>query len=93
MLSRRTFGGLVGAAACVGAAVASSAPAPALDLDAILLAEHEVAMRLAIAAAKAARQLGITEIPVMVAAGWSEAQKRAYGGEHPGGSSASPRSR
>jgi tRNA(adenine34) deaminase len=53
MLSRRTFGGLVGAAACVGAAVASSAPAPALDLDAIPLAEHEVAMRLAIAAAKA----------------------------------------
>ena len=27
----------------------------------------------------AARQLGIGEIPVMVAAGWSEAQKRAYG--------------
>jgi hypothetical protein len=26
----------------------------------------------------AARQLGIAEIPVMVAAGWSEAQKRAY---------------
>ena len=26
----------------------------------------------------AARQLGISEIPVMVAAGWSEAQKRAY---------------
>src|ERR1700731_1373963 len=26
----------------------------------------------------AARQLGIGEIPVMVAAGWSEAQKRAY---------------
>jgi hypothetical protein len=26
----------------------------------------------------AARQLGIVEIPVMVAAGWSEAQKRAY---------------
>jgi hypothetical protein len=25
----------------------------------------------------AARQLGIAEIPVMVAAGWSEAQKRA----------------
>src|SRR6202035_4078752 len=25
-----------------------------------------------------ARQLGIAEIPVMVAAGWSEAQKRAY---------------
>src|SRR5580704_10887159 len=28
----------------------------------------------------AARQLGIAEIPVMVAAGWSEAQKRAYVG-------------
>ena len=53
MLSRRSFGGLVGAAAYVGAAVASSAPAPALDLDAIPLAEHEVAVRLAIAAAKA----------------------------------------
>ena len=26
----------------------------------------------------AARQLGIAEIPVMVAAGWSEAQERAY---------------
>ena len=26
----------------------------------------------------AARQLGIAEIPVMVAAGWIEAQKRAY---------------
>ena len=26
----------------------------------------------------AARQLGIGEIPVMVAKGWSEAQKRAY---------------
>jgi hypothetical protein len=26
----------------------------------------------------AARQLGIADIPVMVAAGWSEAQKRAY---------------
>jgi len=26
----------------------------------------------------AARQLGIVEIPVMVAAGWTEAQKRAY---------------
>ena len=26
----------------------------------------------------AARQLGISEIPVMVAAGWSDAQKRAY---------------
>ena len=26
----------------------------------------------------AARQLGIVEIPVMVAAGWSEAQKRVY---------------
>ena len=26
----------------------------------------------------AARQLGIVKIPVMVAAGWTEAQKRAY---------------
>ena len=26
----------------------------------------------------AARQLGLAEIPVMVARGWSEAQKRAY---------------
>jgi len=26
----------------------------------------------------AARQLGIAEIPVMVAAGWTEAEKRAY---------------
>jgi len=26
----------------------------------------------------AARQLGIADIPVMVAAGWTEAQKRAY---------------
>ena len=29
----------------------------------------------------AARQLGIAKIPVMVAAGWSEAQKRAYEAE------------
>jgi ParB-like chromosome segregation protein Spo0J len=29
----------------------------------------------------AARQLGIVEIPVMVAAGWSEAQKRVAGGQ------------
>ena len=53
MLWRRTFGSLVGAAACDGGAAASSAPAPALDLDAIPLATHEAAMRLAIAAAKA----------------------------------------
>jgi ParB-like chromosome segregation protein Spo0J len=26
----------------------------------------------------AAQTLGITEVPVMIAAGWSEAQKRAY---------------
>src|SRR5258707_11825180 len=26
----------------------------------------------------AARQLGVTEVPVIVALGWSEAQKRAY---------------
>jgi len=53
MLSRRTFGSLVGGAACVGSAAASSASAPTLDLDAIPLAAHEAAMRLAIAAAKA----------------------------------------
>jgi tRNA(adenine34) deaminase len=52
MLSRRAFGDQVGAAAWVSAA-ARSAPAPALDLDAIPRAEHEAAMRLAIAAAKA----------------------------------------
>ena len=52
MLSRRAFGSLVGAKACVGAA-GSSASAPAIDLNAIALAEHERAMRLAIAAAKA----------------------------------------
>jgi hypothetical protein len=44
----------VGGAAGVGAtAAASSASAPAIDLNAIPLAEHEAAMRLAIAAAKA----------------------------------------
>src|SRR5690349_12364243 len=53
MLSRRTFGSLIGAAACVGGAAASSASAQTLDLDAISLAAHEAAMRLAIAAAKA----------------------------------------
>jgi hypothetical protein len=53
MLSRRTFGSLMGAAACVGGAAASSASAQTLDLDAISLAAHEAAMRLAIAAAKA----------------------------------------
>jgi tRNA(Arg) A34 adenosine deaminase TadA len=52
MLSRRAFGNLVGTAACVGAA-ASSASGPAIDLNAIPPAEHEAAMRLAIAAAKA----------------------------------------
>jgi hypothetical protein len=52
----------------------------------------------------AARQLGIAEIPVMVAAGWTEAQKRAYvladnqlaitgSGWDPGDGSAPPRSR
>jgi len=39
-------------AACVARA-ASSASAPAIDLNAIPLAEHEAAMRLATAAAKA----------------------------------------
>src|ERR1700746_213796 len=53
MLSRRTFGSLMGAAACVGGAAASSASAQTLDLDAIPLTAHEAAMRLAIAAAKA----------------------------------------
>jgi tRNA(adenine34) deaminase len=53
MLSRRVFGSLIGAAACVGGAAASSASVPALDLDAIPLATHEAAMRLAITAAKA----------------------------------------
>src|ERR1700746_3001530 len=53
MLSRRTFGSLMGAAACVGGAAASSASAQTLDLDAISLVAHEAAMRLAIAAAKA----------------------------------------
>ena len=53
MLSRRTFGSLMGAAACVGGAATSSAFAAALDLNAIPLAAHEAAMRLAIAAAEA----------------------------------------
>src|SRR4051794_25583262 len=53
MLSRRTFGSLMGAAACVGGAAASAASVPTLDLDAISSAAHEAAMRLAIAAAKA----------------------------------------
>ena len=53
MLSRRTFGSLMGAAACVGGESASSASAPTLDLGAIPLAAHEATMRLAIAAAKA----------------------------------------
>ena len=53
MLSRRTFGSLMGAAACVGGEAARSASAPALDLDAIPLAAHEAATRLAIAAANA----------------------------------------
>jgi tRNA(adenine34) deaminase len=53
MLSRRSFGGLMGAAACVGGVAASSAPVPPLDLSTISPAAHEAAMRLAIAAAKA----------------------------------------
>jgi tRNA(Arg) A34 adenosine deaminase TadA len=53
MLSRRTFGSLIGAAACVGGAAASSAPVATLDLDAVSPAAHEAAMRLAIAAARA----------------------------------------
>jgi tRNA(adenine34) deaminase len=54
VLSRRAFAGLMGAAASVGA-TASAAPAPTVDLDAIPLTEHEEAMQLAIAAAKANR--------------------------------------
>jgi tRNA(Arg) A34 adenosine deaminase TadA len=42
----------MGAAACVGAADASSTSTATLDLDAVPLATHEAAMRLAIAAAK-----------------------------------------
>src|SRR3954454_25224383 len=53
MLSRRTLGGLGGGAACDGAVAASSASTIAHNLDAIPMAEHEAAMRLAIAAAKA----------------------------------------
>jgi hypothetical protein len=53
MVSRRTFGSLVGATACVRASAASSASSPTLDLDAIPLTVHEAAMRLAVTAAKA----------------------------------------
>ena len=53
MLSRRTFGSLMGATACIGGAATISTSAPTLDFDAIPLAAHEAAMRLAIAAAKA----------------------------------------
>jgi tRNA(Arg) A34 adenosine deaminase TadA len=53
MLSRRTFGSLIGSAACVGGAAAGSASVPTFDLDAISLAAHEAGMRLAIGAAKA----------------------------------------
>src|SRR5215471_11502333 len=53
MLSRRTFGRLMRAAACVGGAATISTSAPTLDFDAIPLPAHEAAMRLAIAAAKA----------------------------------------
>jgi tRNA(adenine34) deaminase len=53
MLSRWTFGSLMGAAPCVGGVPASSASTATLDLDTIPLAAHEAAMRLAIAAAKA----------------------------------------
>src|SRR5215472_6104623 len=53
MLSRRTFASLMGTAVSVGATAASPASAPTLDLDAIPLATHEAAMRLAIAAARA----------------------------------------
>src|SRR5215470_11169632 len=53
MLSRRTFGSLMGATACIGGAAAGPASATTLDLDAIPLAAHEAAMRLTITAAKA----------------------------------------
>jgi len=53
MLSRRTIGSLMGATACIGGAAAGPASATTLDLDAIPLAAHEAAMRLAITAAKA----------------------------------------
>jgi tRNA(adenine34) deaminase len=53
MLSRRTFGSLMGAATCVGGAAASSVSVPTFDLEAIPLAAHEAAMRLAIVAARA----------------------------------------
>ena len=53
MLSRRAFGSLMGAAACVGGEAGTSGPAPTVDLDIIPLAVHEAAMRLAISAAKA----------------------------------------
>ena len=43
---------------------------PALVGDGGLIAGH--------ARVLAARQLGIAEIPVMVAAGWSEAQKESH---------------
>ena len=41
-----------------------------VDEDGVLIAGHGRVM--------AAKQLGITEIPCMVARGWSEAQKKAY---------------
>ena len=47
MLSRRAFGSLMGAAACVGGEAGTSGPAPTVDLDIIPLAAHEAAMRLA----------------------------------------------
>ena len=53
MLSRWTLGGLADGTACVGAGSVSSASTITHNLDAIPMAEHEAAMRLAIAAAKA----------------------------------------
>ena len=41
-----------------------------VDEDGALIAGH--------ARVLAAQQLGMTDVPVMVARGWSEAQKRAY---------------
>lgn len=41
-----------------------------IDTDGLIIAGHGRVL--------AARQLGITDVPAMVATGWSEAQKRAY---------------
>jgi hypothetical protein len=43
-----------------------------------VLADEECGVIAGHARILAARQLGITEVPVMVARGWTDAQKRAY---------------